>query len=255
MVAPAFALALAVAPGRATPAAPPTLVVLAGQSNALGYGVEPKDLPAAWKEDPSVRIWRNGRFETLSPGRNTGTPRNPRAWGPEVGFALAWRRSHPQGELDIVKVAKGSTGLAADPRALDWSPRSRELYADTTAQAAAAQRASGAPVAAILWMQGEEDAVSGAKAAAYGANLTAFVRAARRDWGDAPVVLGRIGAAAREAHAAQVRRAQAEVARTEPRIRMVDTDAFPVQSDRLHLDARGQLALGDAMARALEPAP
>lgn len=231
------------------------LVVVAGQSNALGFHVAPAEAPAdARAPDPTVRIWTGRRFETMRPGVNTGTPANPTAWGPEVGFARAWRRDHPGEPLFIVKSVKGSTALAADPHAADWSPSSRaELFDRTAALAASARARTGLPVSAVVWMQGEEDATDARRAAAYGDNLAGLFRAMRTRWGDGRtrIVVGRIGAAANLPYAGQVRAAQATAAAADPNAALVDTDALPVQPDRLHLNGAGQAALGAAFYRAV----
>src|SRR4051812_32807820 len=98
-------------------------VVLAGQSNALGYL---NTGAADYAFDDLTYIWNNVAtgWERMIPGVNTGTPNNPTAWGPEVAFAQDFRASHPDEVLMIVKSVQGSTGVAADPVAMDWSPSS-----------------------------------------------------------------------------------------------------------------------------------
>jgi hypothetical protein len=232
------------------------LVVVAGQSNALGYGLSGGDLPPGVAPDPQVRIWDGARFAVMAPGRNTGSPNYPASWGPETGFARAWRAAHPDRTLYVVKYARGSTPLAASP-GRDWAPASRELFEETagavTAARAALEHQGLEPrVAAVLWMQGEADAVDPAKAAAYRANLTDLLVAIRRRWAepDTPVVVGLIPHFG--ARAAQVRAAQAEVDAADPRTVTVDALGLPMQPDGLHIAAAGQLRLGEAMAQAAE---
>ncbi len=86
-----------------------SLVVLAGQSNAVIPGVAVDQLPAHLQAaDPMVRIWTGDRFEVLQPGVNTGGPNTPAAVGPEVEFAARWRADHPNDVLYLVKAARGS---------------------------------------------------------------------------------------------------------------------------------------------------
>jgi len=227
------------------------LMVLAGQSNALGFGLSPAELPADVRSiDSRVRIWTGARFEVMRPGINTGTPANPAAWGPEVAFARAWRAAHPSERLYIVKSVKGSTGLAADPAALDWSPASRgELFDRTTQIVAAARAASGLTVSTILWMQGEEDATDDRRAAAYAANLRELIFAMRAAWGEAGtrIVVGRI--ADGPPYAETVRAGEAMAAAKAHAV-LVETEGLSRQGDRLHLDAAGEIALGAAFYRA-----
>ncbi|HEY9234628.1 MAG TPA: sialate O-acetylesterase [Phenylobacterium sp.] len=242
---------------------PPALVVVAGQSNALGYTLGRSDLPPHLQTPvPDAWIWNPLRkgFEPLAPGSNTGAPNNPQAWGPEAQFAWRWRAAHPCAPLYVVKHARGDTGLAADPAARDWSISSRgELFDAASTEVSAAKAAlavRGAPVrvSAVLWMQGEKDATDRAKGDAYETNLRAFIARVRARWGDAQTVfeIGRIddlgdgypGASA-------VRRAQARVAETSEHVTLTDTDAFPRQpSDGLHLTAKAQVALGDGFFEA-----
>lgn len=239
---------LAAAAGGCAQALPGALVILAGQSNALGFGLGPKDLPTGQEPDKDVLIWNGKAFETMRPGDNTGTPLNPQAWGPEVAFARAWRADHPAGRLFIVKSVKGSTALARNPE-LDWSPQSGELFALTGDRIHAAQAGLKLPVSAILWMQGEEDATRPDWAQAYEANLSAALSAMRAGWAqtDTPLILGRIGRGF--PYAEQVRQAQARVQAHTPRSALVDTDAYPLQ-DGVHYAAAGQMALGADMHRA-----
>lgn len=233
------------------------LVVVAGQSNALGFGLTPAELPDyARTPDPRVQIWTPHGFETLRAGTNTGTPANPAAWGPEVAFAHAWRAAHPRERLYLVKSVKGSTSLAADPQALDWSPASRgELFDRTTQAVAEARAASGLAVSTILWMQGETDAGDAARSAAYARNLEALLRAMRRTWSDgrARIVVARIGEGPALPYATVVRAAEAEAAGRDTSAAVVETGGLPLQPDGLHLAAAGEMALGTAFYEAASP--
>lgn len=228
------------------------LVILAGQSNALGFQVSPAELPPeARTVDPMVQIWTPHGFEPMRPGVNTGGPHTPLAWGPEVAFARDWRRDHPKERLFILKAARGSTPLAPTRGQADWSPASKGKLFDATAsmaQTAAAQ--AGVRAALVLWMQGEDDAKDPGRAQAYGANLAALFCGMRTRWGEADtrIVFGRIGQA--PPYAAAVRAAQAAAAAGGDEV-MVDTDDLPRQKDGLHLNGAGEIGLGDAFYRAV----
>lgn len=254
----AVATILLLAAGCARPGGdePAAIVVVAGQSNALGYGLTAADLPPSLATpDPDVRIWDGARFQPMAAGRNTGFGPQPGAWGPEAGFARAWRAAHPDAPLHVVKFARGSTPLAASP-GRDWSPGTQELFAAATteieeAKAALAVNGGPARVVAILWVQGEADAVDPAKAAAYGPNLAGLIQAIRRDWSsEAPIVVGQTGPGLPYAKA--VRAGQAAVASPEGRVAVVDTGPLPRQADGLHIAADGQARLGAAMAEAAQ---
>lgn len=155
-------------------------IIVAGQSNALGYHVTPEELPAAYKPDPNVVIWNmaESRWDMMVPGVNTGTPANPNAWGPEVGYAMAWTKEHPDEILYVVKQVKGETPLA-QAEGLDWSPDSRgELFDQTAAQVAASHIGH----TTVLYAQGEQDGYDLDAARAYRDNLAELKEAAADLW-------------------------------------------------------------------------
>ncbi len=235
-------------------------IIIAGQSNALGYLNEG---PAPYAPTARVQIWTdtNGdgvadAWNYMRPGVNTGTPANPHDWGPEVQIANDWLRDHSTGYLWIVKDAqtvKGSTGLAEDATQIDWSPHSHGEMFDTTIQAAndAMRNLSGGQFAfdhydAVMWMQGEQDAYDPAKAAAYQANLTELVADARADWHVTDFIMGRITATAgAAADNLAVRNAEYTVDYNDPFVASFKTIGFEMQSDNLHYDAVGQVSLGN----------
>lgn len=236
-------------------------VVFAGQSNAFGHGMSLATLPAALAQFDygATYIW-NGAYGSanwgqIDPGHNTGDVSAPQAWGPEVQFAHDFRVAHPGGDvLLIVKSAFGSTGLAADPAAADWSPASgpADLFDFTTATIERArrgfERAQGyeAPRPdAVFLDQGEEDALDPAKAAAYHANLTDFIAHARADWLHDPagkVIAARIGGALPYSQAVRVAQWQAD--QDDPALATFKTIGFGLQPDGVHLDAAGHVSTG-----------
>lgn len=234
----------------------PALVIVAGQSNALGYTLGRADLPPHLVQPPSlVMIWSPAEraFVPMAPGANTGSPNNPQNWGPEAQFAYRWRQDHACAPLYVVKYARGETGLALDPVERDWSPNSHgDLWDAATAEIDAAKAAlavegASPPVRAVLWMQGETDAQTPAKARAYRVNLAAFVAKVRARWGDADTIV-QIGQIDRPGPAGwdTVRVAQADVVAKDRRATLTDTDPFERQvADGTHLTAQGQVRLGD----------
>lgn len=240
----------------------PVMVIVAGQSNALGYTLGAADLPPHLIAPGPAQIWspQARAFVPLRPSANTGAPNNPRAWGPEAQFAYRWSRDHACAPLYVVKYARGETGLAADPAARDWSPSSQgDLWDAASAEIDAAKAALAARgltprVRAMLWMQGESDADSPAKSRVYAANLAAFVTQVRARWGDGDTIV-QIGQIDRQAGWDAVRQAQAQVAAGDRRVTLTDTDPFERQpADGVHLTAEGQVRLGDGFYEALAAA-
>lgn len=222
-----------------------TLVVVAGQSNAVGHRLGPDDLPPGARPDPMVQIWRDGRFQTFAPGANTGGPNSPQAWGPEVEFVRRWRADHPDERLYLVKVAKGSTGVVSDPAAWDWSPASKgEQYDLATREVQAAKaRLPDLDRVVVLWIGGESDVAPPARAAAHERALTALFARMKADWWIAgpTIIMARI--ADEWDRSGPVRAAQT-------RLGGFDTDALPMQPDGAHFSAEGQIRLGGAFYEA-----
>lgn len=210
------------------------LIVVAGQSNALGYQVNPSELPEGFTAFADVKIWTDAGWQPLTPGVNTGTAANPTAWGPEVAFAYAWTREHPGETLYIVKSVKGSTPLAEAPGE-DWSPASQGSLFDAAAAKIAAARATLAgPVSTtVLWFQGEQDASNPDWAGAYGEHLSQLRAAAAAEWGADRFLMGRIETA--YAGNSEVQGAQGEG---------FNTDEFAKQADGLHLTGAAQIDSG-----------
>ena len=236
---------------------PDTHIILAGQSNALGYL---NTGPAPYTPTTRVQIWAlqpNGSYQWnyMLPGSNTGTPANPTVWGPEVAFANKWLAQHPFGNLWIVKSAKGSTGLAEDAGLgiQDWSPDSvGELFDTTTSMVTAAKNnLVGSQYAfseydGLLWMQGEQDATSQVTANAYHANLVEFIAEARASWFVERVVIGRITESPNLAYDEAVRIAQWQVFMEDPEAPSFKTTGFGMQEDLIHYDAAGHIRLGSS---------
>ncbi|MET0274611.1 MAG: sialate O-acetylesterase [Phenylobacterium sp.] len=225
-------------------------VIFAGQSNALGFG---NTGPAPYTPTAQVQIWTdtNGdgtpdAWNYMNPGVNTGTFANPTVWGPEVEFANEWLADNPTGHLWIVKVTKGETALQENS-GLDWAPTSpsTEMFGIATATIDAARNnLNGSPYAfsqwdAAFWMQGETDAGTYQWAHDYVTNIANFIPAAKAAWDVGKFALGQIGT--QGADWAWVRYGQA----------VAPDDAAPVdtvnfgRSDGVHLNAAGQVALGD----------
>ncbi|WP_437971222.1 sialate O-acetylesterase [Sorangium sp. So ce260] len=282
-------------------AQPVKLFVLAGQSNMVGFGVV-AELPAELKSQPD--IWydhhnpdaREGGPYAAATSTDWG-PLEPkgeaRRYGPEITFGRAMAAAYPEHRIAIVKMAQGGTnlvdhwgrGLAPDPEVLYKSQLYHALLGKLDSATYAGDRALRYPdeptrldnalarlesegheveIAALLWMQGENEAGWSA-AFSYGDTLRAFIAAIREDLGvpGLPVVLGRISdnlypanggpiAAGKEANIDAVRAAQVTVAEEDPRVAWVDTDDFTPRppSDAWHFDSAAYQLLGQRFADA-----
>ncbi|WP_437931415.1 sialate O-acetylesterase [Sorangium sp. So ce291] len=282
-------------------AQPVKVFVLAGQSNMVGFGVG-ADLPPELRSQPD--IWydhynpdaREGGPYASATSTDWGAlePKgDARRYGPEITFGRAVAAAFPEQRIAIVKVAQGGTnlvdhwgrGLPPDPEVLYKSQLYHTLLGSLDSATYTGDRALLYPdevtrldgalarleseghdveIAALIWMQGENEAGWSA-AFRYGDALRGFIAAAREDLRvpDLPVVLGRISdnlypanggpiAAGREANIDAVRAAQVAVADEDPRVAWVDTDDFTPRApdDAYHFDSAAYQVLGQRFADA-----
>ena len=259
---------------------PLQVIILAGQSNAVGYGANASQLPPElyapqndvllWYEEgpinsihnPARRINSGGLFVPLRYQTDTsygtfGGVTN--GFGPEIKLGRDTQDA-PGHDVAIIKFAIDATSLAVDwdPDAADslyqqMIPRVNDALARLVAEGYAPQ------VRACAWMQGEWDARNAADAGHYAANLTEFIARLRTDLSapDMGFVIGRLNseiwrsfAGISQANLATVRAEQWTVAAAVPQTLLVDTDDVPQQSDHLHYSAAGQVELGARFAEA-----
>ncbi len=106
----------------------------------------------------------------------------------------------------------------------------------------------------MLWTQGERDAKIGQTAAEYEADLNEFIGDTRSRYGtDLPFFLSRLSSgqiAIPETGLAEIRAAQENVAASDPFAWVIDTDGMGLQTDDLHFNPAGQIALGEAFGQA-----
>jgi hypothetical protein len=230
------------------------VILSAGQSNALGFGMSAATLPASlasfdWS---ATYISVNGsHWGQMQPGVNTGTPNQPYAWGPEVAFAAALRTSIGPGEpILILKSVKGETFLDSEP-GFDWSPSSSgELFDATSGYIASRLTGMGHPLPSLLlWTQGEQDGTRADTAAAYSLNLDLFLDAAFDQWlaDGARAFIAQLPTTSAVPYAAAIRDAQqANVVPGE--VYLAAADHMPMQADSIHYAATAHVGLGNTFA-------
>jgi hypothetical protein len=252
-------------------AVPAEVFVVCGQSNAVGRNADGAALPPQLVEQRDVGFWYELGSESsiMQPDGRIGSNRWVRlraqldegsgtfvaasGFGPEIrlGRLLADSRTS---RVAIVKFAFSATSLAQH-----WNASSGPLYPQLVAKVEQAMGALASlgvtpELSGFFWMQGEWDSRDVMQAAAYEANLTAFMAALRRDLGapDLPFVIGRVSSriASNGSYPglAAVRQAQENVAAGDPRAALVDTDDLSMAADSLHFDALGELFLGKRFA-------
>lgn len=213
------------------------VLIVAGQSNALGFQITGAELPSWYAPDARVQIWTATGWQTMEPGVNCGIKHQLGAWGPEVGYAAAWLADPANAgqTLYVVKHTDGGIGLAANPGAVDWSPSSvGEMFDGATAKVAAAKATLTGPFhTTALWFQGEQDATNATDAGNYATNLAGLQSAAATSWGVDDFQYGRISTGL--AYNDVVQAAQSAG---------FDTDHEPKQADGLHFTGAAQIDHG-----------
>lgn len=253
------------------------LLVIAGQSNALGYQsfvIDPTTRKDIFLEKGSSPADHKVLFTFQESGVQGGalppvpldTPQNLAGapspiFGPEIGLA---RYLYHAGDDDllVVKVAISGSSLA-----VDWSARSEDLKMLITrvqaAEAWATDHAWSPTIGGFYWMQGESDATNRADAASYRTNLKQFIANVRHDLplkSTTPFVIGQIDLADyinfEQAHNlcsskdctseklwnSEVMKAQASV--TGKHVFLAKTAKLPRYEDFLHLTDSAELTLG-----------
>jgi hypothetical protein len=264
------------------------LILVAGQSNAVGYDAYAEELPADPRDADTMFWWRVGdpppdEFDGTSARQWTTLQFQPRTpampaidgkkvarqygnfnlktkggFGPEIGMVrtLATKESRP---LAVIKTAFSGTSVAGDWN-VDRPGQADACYRamiDETKAALAAAQAKGVTLRprAFVWVQGESDA-NAKDSPAYAANVTKMLQRLRGDLG-APDLILLLGVNTRfgngkNAFMPKVIAAQQEVAAALPRARYVDTaGAETLPPSHTHFTAVGTLEIGRRYAEAL----
>lgn len=228
-------------------------VILAGQSNATGYGLV-ADLPSRLLHPSTgTRIYATGEVAPARSGvlgvLDSGYGGSLDLVGPELALGVRLEALRPSDDWVIAKHTVPGTTLT-----VDWNPVTGSAYADMLTMVAAALAAAGGSVAGLVWMQGESDTLMRDDAEQYGAELRAFLTALKADLGlgAIPVVVGLVQWNAAWPFARQVRMGQVDSSVSLHATRIVETGDLTCRpADPHHFDAASQIVLGQRFAAAL----
>lgn len=258
------------------------LILVAGQSNAVGFNAQPSQLPAD-EAGRSVMFWwrcgdpppdehdttSGGRWTTLqpqplgSPAPKASAPRQygnfaqaEGGFGPEIGFARALVAKEKK-PLAIVKAAFSGTGMAQDWNHADPGPGGacyRALVSETK-NALATAKANGINLhlRALLWVQGESDA-NAAAAPKYEAALGDMIATLRKDL-DTPDLIALLAVNThfggdKNTFIPQIVEAQQALGKKDARCAYVDTVSATI-ANAAHFDTAGTLDIGRRFTEAL----
>ncbi len=249
------------------------LVLLAGQSNMAGRGIAgPDDLTAfpglfyftgdhRWmpaiepitRDRPFVGTFRANGEKVISPDPWDNVPLPSETGslvvgvGPGRTFGRLLAEANPGREVGLIPTAVGGTPLQAWKRGeIDKHDPSKHPYDDSIALASAALEYG--EIAAVLWHQGESDAV--ANNINYRQELFELIAAFRLDLhlaDSVPFILGELGDFYREdimSRAGKVNDAMHEAAAHLPGVGVVRSEGLVHKGDFLHFDADSAHLLG-----------
>lgn len=258
------------------------LILVAGQSNAVGYDAAASQLTADPSDKDILFWWRCGDpppddhdtaskgWTTLQPQprgnaleKTSGIPRQygnfadaEGGFGPEIGFArtLYAREKKP---LAIIKVAFSGTGMTTD-----WDHNNpgeggacyRALVEETkTAMAKAAEKGITLRIRALVWVQGESDA-DAKNAPEYEKNLGEMITALRKEL-KAPDMSALVGintnfGDGKNAFMPKIIEQQKSLAAHLPHCAYVDTSGL-TYANAAHFDTKSTLIVGTRFAEAL----
>jgi hypothetical protein len=258
------------------------VVLVAGQSNAVGFDAKASELPANADDQKVLFWWRCGdpppdAHDSTSGGKWTHLQPQPRGepmakdlnarqygnfsdsaggFGPEIGFARTLR-AKDQRPLAIVKAAFSGTAMARD-----WNPADsgaggscyRALVSEARAAISAAKARGLTPhLRALLWVQGESDADEQA-APRYTEALGRMIAALRKDL-DAPQLIVLLAVNTHFGNGQnpfmpKIVEAQRALAAKDSRCAYVDTSAATI-ANKFHFDTGGMLEVGTRFAETL----
>lgn len=241
-------------------AAPETrkrIIVIAGQSNGHGIAVAANitirtGYTLAYANVTQKQKWASNAVDPptfIEPATAALAPRGGSPnFGPELSLGRYVDLAIPT-KFAISKFNGSGYSLAVEWNPNGTYPTGTNFFDQWLAYMAASETELSGYIAAIVWIQGEADAEDAGEAAAYEANLTAFIATVRETYPNIPFVISYLHASGSGAHSATVRTAQENVVAAMAQVSGVDVDDLTL-ADGLHFDADSYVLLGDRLAAA-----
>ncbi|KAI4298501.1 hypothetical protein L6164_032052 [Bauhinia variegata] len=228
------------------------IFILSGQSNMAGRGgvVRHPDNSKQWdgvvplecRPDPSIlRLNAHLQWEPAHDPLHTDIDTKTCGVCPGMPFANAVRQ-RVGGVLGLVPCAVGATAIK------EWA-RGEDLYENMIKRAKESAKGNHSDIKALLWYQGESDALTKDDAEAYRVNMEKFIDNVREDLQlpSLPIIQVAL-ASGDERYIETVREAQKGI--NLPNVVCVDAKGFPLQEDNMHLTTGAQVQLGHMLADA-----
>lgn len=238
-----------------------TLVVIAGQSNAVGQGL-PGNLTggngvyvSAYPAVP-LRINLSEFFDPPVWTYNEGVDTQPlfhagaTKFGAELSLARYLNGVKPSG-VCMAKYAIGGSGLQEW-----WLPSGNyptgqtQLVYQFIDWVNQAKADCGATKVVLVWLQGERDALFTGTASAYAANMVTFMGLVRAGLGSIPIVVGRVHSSNAGPFVSVVQAQEATYVSGDALSTLVNVDAAALSGDFAHFTADGYITLGTLLGPA-----
>jgi len=213
------------------------IYLMAGQSNMMGFG-KTYHLPATFRKTPhNVTFYYQGRPRKLAQYSH---------FGPEVSFAHHVARAFPNDEHIIVKFAATGSHIQ------QWMP-GQPLYQGMLRQLGFSIKEKNPKIAAVVWMQGESDALNQARASKYSHHLTRFITTLRKDLASphSLFIMGEINPLGKDFPLVKsVQKSQRQVRSQVRNTLLTNSNDLGKIFDNIHYSAQGQMELGKRFAEA-----
>ncbi|KAH7518031.1 hypothetical protein FEM48_Zijuj09G0127400 [Ziziphus jujuba var. spinosa] len=223
------------------------IFILSGQSNMSGRGGVSKDKPRTWdgvvppecQPNPSIlRLTANLHWETANePIHSDIDSKKTCGVGPGMSFANAVRER--VGLVGLVPCAVGGTAIK------EWA-RGEELYENMVKRAKESVK-DGGEMKALLWFQGESDALAKEDAEAYKGNMETLIRNVREDLGLPSLPIIQVAIASVDLKYMAIVR-DAQLSMQVHNVVCVDAMGLQLKEDNLHLTTESQVQLGHKLA-------
>lgn len=237
---------------------PAKIVLLCGQSNAVGLGTISAAPAYLQGVITNAKIWRNDttQWQNLEAGVNNDGATGAE-FGPELSLAhsLATSLNEP---IYLIKYAVSGTSMA-----VNWLVDSGVQYYQYFFRARAAAiellKAGKDPeIIGYAFMQGESDADNSGEAAAYESHLTNFINTWRKVIGEAnlnsaPFIIGQIGNITTGSfpYRDDVQTAQSNVATALSDTALITTSDLALLGDNVHFGTDASITLGERFSAAI----
>ena len=256
--------------------------IVAGQSNAEGYGLGYGDLFSGTlvpnqnladlgrsdlaSSQSSAYIFRGGNSSGLGEWKNMAPgfgSWNGVRFGPELSFSKQFQTS-TGAPVAIIKYSPGGTSLYSDWNSALAATNHYDYFIKTVenAKTAATMRGWSLEIDGVLWMQGESDSFGTAAPAAYEQNLSKFIAKVRSDLAlpNLDFHIGEIANSTAWTARQQIWNAQASVVARDSNAYLVngkDLELFTndgIGSKNIHYSTAGTLLLGERFASSVASA-